>query len=160
MNSASSTSSSWIDFFSCFRPRMVRVNYLATTMKSCVDIAICIVLPWSGDINPRASKENSFLLRALTWKHEGRGWQSILVTVERRKEKEDGRELYLIYEGILWVWIQKGTYIGNNIEKTYFGKTKMTEGFRVPFLAELFLKKQLALSFEIEKKSTNLKINF
>jgi hypothetical protein len=31
-------------------------------MKSCVDIAICIVLPWSGGINPRASKEKSLLL--------------------------------------------------------------------------------------------------
>ena len=153
MNSANSTSSSSIDFFSCFRPRMVRVNYLATTMKSCVDIAICIVLPWSGGINPRASKEKSLLLWAfLTWKHEGRGRQSILVTTERRKETEDGRELYLIYEGILWVWIQKGTFIGNSIEKTFFGNTKMTVDIGFRFGKFIFKNENFARFSEIIKK--------
>ncbi len=93
MNSASSASSSFMDFF--FWPCMVRLNYSVTTMKSCVDIANALwCCGWTALI--QGIKGRSLLLQVLLWKmRAGVGSLFWLTIKKRRWEKKDRRILCL-----------------------------------------------------------------
>jgi hypothetical protein len=76
--------------------------------------------------------------------------------IERRNKKEDRRELYLSYKGILSVCNPKrDIHIGNSTEKTLVEKTEMTVEPGFCFCSFIFKNKHFAQSFK--NKNNNFK---